>query len=629
MSETKFRHSTARVPRLYKEAGKIVQKVREEGGSFKGLVFQSKQRSLLKSLYALVAETLRHGSELDALLRQTQILIKEPRLDPWLARVLITELVWRQRPLSGPAMPLKIVQSYKSQFLSEQNNLSINPPQAASRASRPRFIRINTLKASEDEVINFFLQEGWHLQTLEDVGTSEDKKYSHFLQKISSLSEREFIKDIHIPNLLVFPGNMEFYNIELYHTGSILLQDKASCMSAFLLNAPLGSTVLDMCAAPGMKTTHIAATLNNIGTIYAIEKHPARFDSLCQIVSQAEATCVKPICGSSLDFTHKDLPDVEYIIVDPTCSGTGMTSRKELFSDTEDVSKARLEKLAGFQCAILRHAMQNFPNVKRIVYSTCSLCPEENEAVMEEVLKSTPPNFKAIVPSNCTQWMKRGSNSYEQGDCGLYARPEVDLTNGFFVAVFERTENEYVLKEPIDLTQVEVGKEDLKKKKKKKDKKATDEETVSAPEPVNPAFERMKRAMGNFNTALENGSANELNGDTIQESKSSTKPKKKKVDKEQETNEDFIPLEPCTEKKKKRKSHIDEEHLTETENLHENDFTDSISKKKKKKKKSNELFEDADGDNILAQDAAQDSIESAPVESISKKKKKKNKRNSE
>ncbi|KAK3931130.1 25S rRNA (cytosine-C(5))-methyltransferase rcm1 [Frankliniella fusca] len=93
MAETKFRHSTARVPRLYKEAGRIVQKVREEGGSFKGLVFQTKQRSLLKSLYALVAETLRHGSELDAMLRKTQILIKEPRLDPWLTRVLITDLL--------------------------------------------------------------------------------------------------------------------------------------------------------------------------------------------------------------------------------------------------------------------------------------------------------------------------------------------------------------------------------------------------------------------------------------------------------------------------------------------------------------------------------------------------------
>lgn len=80
----------------------------------------------LKSLYALVAETLRHGSELDALLRNTQLLSKEPRLDPWLARVLITELLWRQRPLSGPAIPLKIVQSYKPQLLSLQADLPIH-----------------------------------------------------------------------------------------------------------------------------------------------------------------------------------------------------------------------------------------------------------------------------------------------------------------------------------------------------------------------------------------------------------------------------------------------------------------------------------------------------------------------
>ncbi|KAK3931129.1 28S rRNA (cytosine-C(5))-methyltransferase [Frankliniella fusca] len=504
-------------------------------------------------------------------------------------------------------------------------------PMPTSRASRPRFVRINTLKSTEDEVINSFIQEGWHIQTLGNKRIPEDEKYNNFLQIVSSLSEREFIKDIHIPNLLIFPGNMEFYNLELYHTGSILLQDKASCMSAFLLDAPQGSTVLDMCAAPGMKTTHIAATLGNTGTVYAIEKHPGRFDSLCQIVQQAGASCVKPILGSSLDFTHKELPDVEYIIVDPTCSGSGMTNRKELFSDTDDVSKARLEKLAGFQCAILRHAMQNFPKVKRIVYSTCSLCPEENEAVVDEVLKSIPPNFKAVVPSNGTQWMKRGLNSYDHGSFGLYARPDEDMTNGFFVAVFERTENEYVLKEPIDLTQANVVKQDLNKKKKRKDKKITDVENASAPEAINPAFERMKRAMGNFNAAVENGSISELNGDTEKVSESSKKAKKRKLIEEQEKcdqlNGDFISLgESSSKKKKKRHSAIDND-TNASENIDEGIL--KKKKKEKKKKKSKEVSEIDEQQEEANSYCILDSTKSSPLEEISKKKKKKKKINSE
>lgn len=78
----------------------------------------------LKALYALVSETLRHGSELDAILRGSQLLIKEPRLDAWLARVLITQLLWREQPLSSPALPFKIILSYESELRALQEKLS-------------------------------------------------------------------------------------------------------------------------------------------------------------------------------------------------------------------------------------------------------------------------------------------------------------------------------------------------------------------------------------------------------------------------------------------------------------------------------------------------------------------------
>lgn len=78
-----------------------------------------------------------------------------------------------------------------------------------------------------------------------------------------------------------------------------------------------------MCAAPGMKTTHLAAVLKNEGTIYAVEKDPKRFETLESMVTDAGATCVKTLNKDVLDCTAEDFPGVEYILVDPSCSGTG------------------------------------------------------------------------------------------------------------------------------------------------------------------------------------------------------------------------------------------------------------------------------------------------------------------
>ena len=100
----------------------------------------------------------------------------------------------------------------------------------------------------------------------------------------------------------------------------------------------------------------------------------------------------------------------------------------------------RLKKLAGFQIKILKHALKNFPKARRVVYSTCSLNPEENEEVIRDII-SQCPTFKLLRASDLlpAPWLNFGSSKYgEIGNRCLYARPDVDFTNGFFIAAFER-----------------------------------------------------------------------------------------------------------------------------------------------------------------------------------------------
>lgn len=86
-----------------------------------------------------------------------------------------------------------------------------------------------------------------------------------------------------------------------------------------------GSTVLDMCAAPGMKTMQLSAALNNQGTVFAIERDLSRFNILEGMLKDHGCRNVTTINEDALKSTHKQCPNVEYILVDPSCSGSGKT----------------------------------------------------------------------------------------------------------------------------------------------------------------------------------------------------------------------------------------------------------------------------------------------------------------
>ena len=97
--------------------------------------------------------------------------------------------------------------------------------------SKPRFVKVNTLMLTVEEVVNGFREEGWKL-----IHYTEKSNYKNFLLKIGSLKYDEFIVDIHCPEVLSFPPQTEFFRHAAYLNGSIILQDKVSfnlCLTTF------------------------------------------------------------------------------------------------------------------------------------------------------------------------------------------------------------------------------------------------------------------------------------------------------------------------------------------------------------------------------------------------------------
>ncbi|NXE96672.1 NSUN5 methyltransferase, partial [Menura novaehollandiae] len=420
---------------LYSAAAAVLAGLERGEGGLKSLVYNSGFPHV-RQLYALVSETLRYAPVLEKLLDGAALLQAEKKLPPQLAKVLVYDLLfgkglkcggrWKALARRHRARLEAELARMKVRHKVSRNEDLLAPVQAASPAASqvPRYVRVNTLKTCVDDVIDFFKRQGYSY-----LGKAAS------VEELKTLSGKKFLLDLHLPELLVFPPQTDLHDNLLYTSGHIILQDKASCLPAFLLGPAAGSHVIDACAAPGNKTSHLAAILKNKGQIFAFDVDPKRVATMNTLLTRAGVT------GCQLtqqDFLTVDPGDPKYsrvthILLDPSCSGSGMVTR----GPGEEVtpSAERLQALAGFQRRVLSHAL-SFPALWRLVYSTCSVHREENEDVVRAVLQERGSAFRLVTafPS----WPCRGLAAFPGAESCLRASPAETLTQGFFVAVLER-----------------------------------------------------------------------------------------------------------------------------------------------------------------------------------------------
>jgi len=428
------------VPRLYKVAATILKNFEDGKDSLKNLVFNCKKHPNKKGLFSLVMETQNHKKQLDQVTQKIELFVTEPRFNKHLAYVLINELFWGKQALPGDSLPVQTVLKYKKR-LKKCIDMDGGVDGRTLCDTWPRYARINTLCINKEMMATQLEEEGW-VEVIYEKKALDNKQ---FLQKISNLKEFQYLSDLHIANLLVFPPKSQLYNHRLVTEGSLMLQDKSSCFPVAALAPPVGSSVLDACAAPGMKTSQLAAAVcgDMFATlcggqppegakVVAVERSVKRYGLLKEILERSQASLVTEVLNQ--DFLKLDPnkhPDVEYIVVDPSCSGTGMARRG---GGDEEPSNERLESLASVQTSLLLHAL-TFPSVKRVVYSTCAVSVVENEQVVGRVLEKVAGwEVANIMPA----WERRGVGEYSDGSKFVRALAEEDMCNGFFVAVLQR-----------------------------------------------------------------------------------------------------------------------------------------------------------------------------------------------
>jgi len=362
---------------------------------------------------------------------------QQPAADPYLSRILVTELLWGKGYLKPEnARAIKTILNVESNLRDALNKKDYSP---VDEIQVPRYVRVNTLVCSVEEAIRLLVDEGCVKVTLK-----KKSDYAAFLERVKNLSESEFLVDYHLEFLLIFPPKTQFHGHYLLENGSLFLQDKASCMSAVALSGTFDGAILDACAAPGMKTSLLAALSNDQSRIIAIERDYRRSNVLRKTIESSAATNVEVLCQDFLKIDPAKYQDVKYILLDPSCSGSGIVKRFEPNdkSKEDDNLKFRLRKLSGLQCMLLEHAA-SFPNVQKIVYSTCSIHAEENESVVGQTLSKIGHLFQ--LEKALPNWDRRGLDDFDGNhDIGINcvrSDAKKDLTNGFFIALFSRRES--------------------------------------------------------------------------------------------------------------------------------------------------------------------------------------------
>lgn len=180
--------------------------------------------------------------------------------------------------------------------------------------------------------------------------------------------------------------------LEIYKNGEIYLQSLSSMLPPIILNPKESTDILDMCAAPGGKTTQLASLTNNNANITACEMNKIRCERLKYNIEKQNATSVYIMQEDSRKIN--DFFSFDSILLDAPCSGSGTLNLEDV--NLEKIfTKKLIEKSQKSQLELLNKAIKILKKGQEMVYSTCSILSVENEEIVSKILKD---NKVEIVP---------------------------------------------------------------------------------------------------------------------------------------------------------------------------------------------------------------------------------------
>ncbi len=289
-----------------------------------------------------------------------------------------------------------------------------------------RAIRVNTLKGTVKEVKESIEKKGWKLKPIP--WCKEGFWVTGPQVLLDKKKEKETDEETR--------ERRDVGNLLEHHLGKIYVQEAASMIPPLVLKPKPGELILDMCAAPGSKTTQMAAMMENKGLLIANDVSGERLQSLGINLQRCGTTNTIIALGTGYRFKEGNF---DRILVDAPCSATGTIMRS--YKTINMWNPKMVKNLSKIQKKLLQIAFNNLKKGGTLVYSTCTMEPEEDEGVisyflnnnsdvkLEEIKESDLPGLKKSKP--ILEFNKEKFNP-EVKKC-LRIWPQDNKTEGFFI----------------------------------------------------------------------------------------------------------------------------------------------------------------------------------------------------
>ncbi len=277
---------------------------------------------------------------------------------------------------------------------------------SANNLRAPLYIRTNLLKTSRDSLIQCLQEEG--VTAIAGCNLPESVEIVELSQSVNQLSA--------------------------YKRGWFQVQDESSMLAGYILDPQPGETIVDACAAPGGKSTHIAELMQNSGKVWAFDVDERRLPLVAESCQRLGINIVETVKADAQKLGER-LPskNADRVLVDVPCTGLGVLRRRveARWRRTPD----ELRTFPEMQYAILASAAKHVEPGGVLVYCTCTIEPEENQQVVERFLDAHPRfQVQSVMPFLPAELLERQTESLVSAEGYMQTYTHLHGMDGFFAA---------------------------------------------------------------------------------------------------------------------------------------------------------------------------------------------------
>ncbi len=256
---------------------------------------------------------------------------------------------------------------------------------------------------------------------------TNEEEFSELLKSV----DLKFSQGKYLKNFFKLQGLTNITDWKYFAKGYFAIQDESTGFSCELLDVKPGMKVADLCAAPGGKTAYIAELMENKGELIAVDRYESRLEILSKNLKRLNITNVKTVATDALEFDEKEF---DRVMLDAPCSGFGTLTKKPDIKWKRTLSDIR--ELADLQYKLLEKAAEILKPGGILIYSTCTIEPEENCNLIEKFLFNHPEFKLSKEKSGLPE------DLFDEKGC-LQTYPHIHGIDGAFVAKLIKENWEY------------------------------------------------------------------------------------------------------------------------------------------------------------------------------------------